>query len=137
MARFKKYLDIDVLTAARQRIAHLYDLYDVVVVCFSGGKDSLVVLLLAWEEAKRRGDKTLRVIFRDEELIPDEVINFVNGYRLADWVDMDWYAVPMRGQKFILGKSTEYLQWVMYAEPSGHTLRHTLRHTPPCPRHTP
>ena len=44
---------------------------------FSGGKDSLVVLHLVHEVAKERNiKKPIDVVCRDEELIPDEVINF-------------------------------------------------------------
>lgn len=49
---------------------------------FSGGKDSLVALHLTKEVADERNiKKPIDVVFRDEELIPDEVINFVDEYR--------------------------------------------------------
>jgi hypothetical protein len=35
------YIDTDVLTEAKKRIHHIFDLFDTVVVMFSGGKDSL------------------------------------------------------------------------------------------------
>ena len=48
----KKYLGIDVLTAARQRISKVFDDFPRIYVSFSGGKDSSVMLHLV---APRRG----------------------------------------------------------------------------------
>ena len=50
-------------------------------------------------------------VFRDEELIPDVVIDFVNEYRKKEWVNMFYFAVPLWSQKFILGKTHKYIQW--------------------------
>jgi predicted phosphoadenosine phosphosulfate sulfurtransferase len=111
MSRFKKPLGVDVLTAARARMRHIFDIFDTVVVNFSGGKDSLVCLHLAREVSEERGLLPLNVIFRDEELIPDEVIDFVNSYRLQPWVAMRWYAVPTTSSKFICGTSKSIILW--------------------------
>lgn len=50
----KRGLGIDVLTAARQRIAYVFDHFDRICVSFSGGKDSTVMLHLVAQEAARR-----------------------------------------------------------------------------------
>jgi predicted phosphoadenosine phosphosulfate sulfurtransferase len=47
------------------------------------------------------------------------VIDFVNGYRKRDDIEMVWFCVPLRGQKFVLGQSVEYLQW----DPSRNWIR--------------
>lgn len=62
----KTYLDIDVLTAARQRLALVFDRFERVCVSFSGGKDSTVLLDLATCEAARRG-RIVDVLFIDWE----------------------------------------------------------------------
>jgi len=111
MARAKKFLEIDVLTAAIDRMRHVYDVFDSVAVCFSGGKDSLAALHITRQVAEERGRLPVDVIFRDEELIPDPVIDFVNEYRQLPWVRMLYFAVPLKSTKYILGRSTEYVQW--------------------------
>jgi predicted phosphoadenosine phosphosulfate sulfurtransferase len=111
MVRYRRFIDTNVLDEAKARIHHVYDLFDAVVVAFSGGKDSLALLHLVREVARERGIDHVHVVFRDEELIPDQVIDFVNEYRQLPWVRMTWFAVPLQSTKFILGKSSRYLQW--------------------------
>lgn len=53
----KKPLGIDVLTAAKQRIAWTFDNFERIYLSFSAGKDSTVMLHLVMEEAKARGRK--------------------------------------------------------------------------------
>lgn len=108
----KGFIDSDVLTEARVRLHHIYDVFDSVMVAFSGGKDSLVCLHLARSVAQERGDeRPIKVVFRDEELIPDSVVDFVDEYRQQPWCDLRWYAVPLESNKYILGASSRYVQW--------------------------
>lgn len=112
MARRKQFIDADVLTEGKKRIGHLLDTFDSIVVMFSGGKDSLAVLHLTHEVMVERGDtRPLNVVFRDEELIPNEVIDFVAGYRDLPWVKMFWLCVPLASTKYVLGVAKSYVQW--------------------------
>lgn len=62
----KRYLDIDVNTAADRRIAQVFDAFERVCVSFSGGKDSTVLLHKAVREGERRG-RVVDVLFIDWE----------------------------------------------------------------------
>ena len=107
-----EYTDQDVYTAAKDRIKHIIDIFDSVVVCFSGGKDSLATLHLVKEVYDELGIKTpVNVVFRDEEVIPEEVINFVQEYRKLPWIKMLYFACQLQSNKYILGKTYDYIQW--------------------------
>ena len=106
------YIENNVYEEAKVRIEHILNTFDKVFVCFSGGKDSLVALNIVEEVYKELGIKEKpNVIFRDEELIPDEVINFVKEIYDSGRFNFYWYAVPLKSNKFILGKTYEYIQW--------------------------
>ncbi len=109
--KIRVYIDTDVYDEAIARINHVYDTFDTIVVMFSGGKDSLAALHLCKEVANARGIKKVNVVFRDEELIPNSVIDFVNKYREMDWVEMLYFAVPLHSQKYVLGRTESYVQW--------------------------
>lgn len=112
MARIRKYIDSDVYTEAKKRIHHIVDTFDNVLVCFSGGKDSLVALSLLEEVYKEKGIKEkIKVVFRDEELIPDDVIDFVKEKAESGKYDFRYYAIPLKSEKYILGNCMTYVQW--------------------------
>ena len=111
MVRKQQFIDVDVYTEAKKRIHHIYDLHDSIAVNFSGGKDSLATLHLVWEVAQERGLQKVKVIHRDPEIIHQCVVDFVAKYREYDWVDLDWYCIPVTIHKYVLGRIQEYCQW--------------------------
>lgn len=111
LGRVEKYVDANVYDEAIRRLHAIFDQFDTVVVSFSGGKDSLAVLTLARLVAAERGIDRLPVLFYDEELVPDVVIDFVDGYRTEPWVDMTWLAIQLKSTRYLLGDVTEYVQW--------------------------
>lgn len=89
-------LGIDVLTAARDRIAWTFDTFERVYVSFSGGKDSTVMLHLAADEARKRG-RRFGLMFVDLEaqykLTIDHVATCYDLY--SDICDPYWIALPI------------------------------------------
>ena len=53
----KNYLDINVYEATQKRLSYVFNEFDNVLVAFSGGKDSGVLLSMAYEYAKKTGDR--------------------------------------------------------------------------------
>jgi len=110
--RYIQLLDIDVLTAAKERIKEIITSFDDYVIAFSGGKDSLVILNLVEDVKSEMGITTKsKVAFRDEEMIPDDVINFVVGIMESGKYDFRYYCVPLKSEKYVLGDKEAYIQW--------------------------
>ncbi|HLK77698.1 MAG TPA: DUF3440 domain-containing protein [Streptosporangiaceae bacterium] len=96
LSRTKRGLGIDVLTAARQRIARIFDDFPVVYVSFSGGKDSGVALELAAAEARSRG-RRLGCLIVDLEAQYQATISYIHLMlaRHADVLDVYWVCLPI------------------------------------------
>lgn len=110
--RHRIKLDTDVYTEAKKRIRHIVATFDNVLVAFSGGKDSWATLNLVQEVYDELGIKDkVKVFFRDEEVIPDSVVDFVQGIYESGKFDFRYYAIPLVSQKFVLGKTEKYVQW--------------------------
>ena len=92
----KRMLGVNVLEAAQQRVARVFDDFPRVYVSFSGGKDSTVLLHLVAEEARKRGRK-FGLLFIDLEaqyrLTVEHVEELFREY--ADAVEPYWVALPL------------------------------------------
>lgn len=92
----KRYLEIDVLTAAKERVSWTFDNFERIAVSFSGGKDSTVMLHLAAEEAIKRNRK-IGVMIVDLEAQYNATIEhmevLVEKYRGV--IDLHWCCLPI------------------------------------------
>ena len=92
----RRPLGKDVHSAARERMAWVFDSFPKVCVSFSGGKDSTVLLHLAAEEARRRR-RRFGLLLIDWEaqfrLTIDHVAACFKGY--ADCTEPYWVALPL------------------------------------------
>lgn len=88
--------EMDVLQAARNRMKWLFDEFDgKVAVSCSGGKDSTIILELAAEQARERGEK-LRVVFIDQEAEFQGTIDYMRGLKERDDIALEWYQIPFK-----------------------------------------
>lgn len=105
-------LGIDVLTAARERIAWTFDTFERVYVSFSGGKDSTVMLHLAIDEAKKR-KRTVGLLFVDLEaqfqLTIEHVALCFSLYR--DWIEPHWIALPVMLRNAVSQYEPRWICW--------------------------
>ena len=108
----KRPLGIDVLTAARERIAWCFDEFPRLYVSFSGGKDSTVMLHLTAEEAKRR-DRRFGLFFVDLEAQYSLTIAHVQAMyaRYADLIESYWVALPIILRNAVSMYQPRWLCW--------------------------
>lgn len=108
----KNYLDIDVLTAARQRISKVFDDFPRVYVSFSGGKDSSVMLHLVMEEAIKR-NRTVGVLLVDLEGMYKITIEHIQAmYDLyADHIEPYWVCLPIRLRNAVSVFEPRWMCW--------------------------
>lgn len=92
----KKKLSVDVLTAARERIAYTFDNFENIYVSFSAGKDSTVMLYLVEEEARKR-NRRFGLLLVDLEGQYQETIKFAQKRfkELQDITDQYWLCLPI------------------------------------------
>jgi len=108
----KRYRDVDVLTAARNRIAETFDSVERVYVAFSGGKDSSVLVHLVMEEAIKRG-QTVGMMFIDFEAQYQDTIAHVSEmfsmYR--DSIEPHWICMPMLLRNAVTNYEPRWTCW--------------------------
>lgn len=108
----KRGLGIDVLTAARQRIAAIFDDFPRIYVSFSGGKDSGVMLHLVMEESIKRRRK-VGVLFVDLEAQYRLTIDYVAAEfrQYAEWIDPYWVALPIHLRNAVSQFEPQWVCW--------------------------
>jgi predicted phosphoadenosine phosphosulfate sulfurtransferase len=108
----KRYLEKDVLTAARERVAFAFDNFDKICVSYSGGKDSTVMLHLTMDEALKR-DQKISVLFIDLEgqykLTIDHITECLSKYE--DHIELYWVCLPILLRNAVSVYQPRWLCW--------------------------
>lgn len=115
----KVYLNTNVYDEALKRIERLYNDFDEVVVGFSGGKDSTVVLNLAIMIAKKLDRLPVKTIFIDQEAEWQAVIDYMRKTMSRPEVEPMWYQMPIQ----IFNATSHDEQWLMCWKPEGDWVR--------------
>lgn len=125
----KRYLGIDVLTAAKERIEYTFDKFNKICVSFSGGKDSAVMLHLVMDEAIKRNRK-VGLLFIDWECQMKMTISFCEKmFELyADNIEPYWVSLPMKTWNATSQFEPEWTAWdkgkkdLWVRQPSKHSI---------------
>jgi len=112
MRTYKKdWQEENVYEASVRRIEKLYDLFDTIVVSFSGGKDSTVALNIALEVAKKRNRLPLIVYSIDEEAIHPETVEYMERVAANPDIDFRWYCIPVEHRNACSRKQLYWYPW--------------------------
>jgi predicted phosphoadenosine phosphosulfate sulfurtransferase len=108
----KKYSDVDVLTASKNRISYALDHCERAYIAFSGGKDSSVLFHLVMEEVIKRGRK-VAVMFIDFEAQYAETIEHVQEMfaLYAEHIDRHWICIPMLLRNAVTNYEPRWTCW--------------------------
>lgn len=92
----KVYRDQSVLEAAKERISFVFDRFERIIVSFSAGKDSGVLVHLVLEEAKRRQRK-VALLFVDLEAQYRRTIEYAEQIfaEYAEHIEPYWVCLPL------------------------------------------
>lgn len=108
----KRLIGINVLIAARDRIARIFDDFPRIYISFSGGKDSAVMMHLVMQEAQRRGRK-VGVLFVDLEaqykLTIDHVTEIFTLY--AEYIEPYWVSLPLHLRNAVSQYEPQWVCW--------------------------
>lgn len=105
----KTYLTQNVLDAARERIALLFDHFESITVSVSSGKDSSVLFDLCLQEALSRGQR-IKAFFLDQEAEYANSITVIQHIMGQEAVIPLWYQVPI-----FMTNATSYSDYFLYA----------------------
>lgn len=108
----KKYLNTNVLDASQERIRYTFDNFEKVIVSFSGGKDSTVMLHLTMDEAIKRNRK-VAVMFIDLEGQYNYTIDHIKEcFKMYEKnIEPYWICLPIHLRNAVSMYETHWLCW--------------------------
>lgn len=108
----KKYLDINVYEATLKRIEYIFNNFERVLVAFSGGKDSSVVLNIAYDYAKEHDmlDK-LEMYHLDYEAQYQMTTDYVTETFQRFNIKKYWLCLPIRAQSAVSNFEYGWIPW--------------------------
>lgn len=108
----KRFRDIDVYGAAKNRISMVFDSFEKVYVAFSGGKDSSVMLHLVMEEAIARGRKVAVMYIDFEAQYAETILHMEEMLKLyRDHIDPHWICIPMLLRNAVTNYEPRWTAW--------------------------
>ncbi|MFA5300921.1 MAG: DUF3440 domain-containing protein [Lutibacter sp.] len=95
--QLKKYINKNVLTAAKMRMKYTFDNFENIYLSFSGGKDSTVIFHLAMEEAIKR-KRVIGILLIDFEAQYVHTTNhaFELFQKYKNNIDLHWVCLPIK-----------------------------------------
>lgn len=114
----KVYLKENVYESAQERMKYIFDEFEKVLVSFSGGKDSGVVLNMAIDTARKRGRK-IGVLFIDLEAFYEKTISYVDKMisENLDVIEPYWICLPMESPNSLSFLEPTWIWWQPEKEP--------------------
>lgn len=108
----KRGLGVDVLTAAKERIAWTFDTFPRIYMSGPSGKDSGAMMHLVCEEARRRGRK-VGVLYVDLEAQYEATIEFVQRMfaEYADVIEPYWLCLPIHLRNAASFVQPQWIAW--------------------------
>lgn len=91
---FQQIAGLSVWDATLLRWEHLFDTYPDVIISYSGGKDSTIILETALIVARQRNRLPLKVWFFDDELIDPDTVAHIGEVSKRDELDFKWFCLP-------------------------------------------
>lgn len=110
----KKYLKINVYEAAQQRLEKIFSDFENVLVAFSGGKDSGVLLNLAYDYAKKTDNLNKLAMYTiDYEAAIEETNKYIErAYNESfDGIKKFWCCLPIAAQCAVSMYQDHWIPW--------------------------
>lgn len=100
-----------VLEESKNRIRSCINRFDKVVVSFSGGKDSTIVLNLAVEIAKEMNKLPVEVVYIDEEAVTYHTVDYVQRVSGREELDFNWFCIPIKHRNACSNNEPWWYPW--------------------------